>query len=159
MLWLTLLGKPNTQDLLTKKGILPSQDNLCTFCAVQPENIDHILLQCQISWNIWHRVAEDFGVQIDRQLSFRQFYEDWMAKGFHNPVRKKLHIVAFFAVSWSLWTSRNKMIFEAQELDLSTLCHKIRWRIACWSKAWKEPIPYTTAELARNFNFISQLFP
>ena len=87
------------------------------------------------------------------------FYEEWMAKDFQNPVRKKLHTVAFFAVSWSLWTTRNKRIFEAQELDLSTLSHTIRWRIAWWSKAWKEPVHYTTAELARNFNLISRLFP
>ena len=52
MLWLALLGKLNTRDLLAKKGILPEQDNLCPFCAVQPETIDHILLQCQTSWSI-----------------------------------------------------------------------------------------------------------
>jgi len=57
-------------------------------------------------------VVEDFGVQIVRQLTFRQFYDVWMTKGFHNPMRKKLYIAAFFAVSWSLWAKRNKMIFE-----------------------------------------------
>jgi len=44
-------------------------------------------------------MANDFGVQIDRKLSFRQFYAEWMAKGFHNPIRKKLYIAAFFAVA------------------------------------------------------------
>jgi len=82
-----------------------------------------------------------------------------MAKGFHNPIRKKLYIAAFFAIAWSLWTIRNKMVFEDQDLDLSVLCHKIRWRIAHWSKAWKENIPYSTDALVRNFNSIPQIFP
>jgi len=44
MLWLALLGKLNTRDLLVKKGILPHQANLCSFCSEQPESIDHLLL-------------------------------------------------------------------------------------------------------------------
>ena len=159
MLWLASLGKLNTRDLLAKKGILQYQANLCSFCSVQLENLDRLLLHCQVSWKVWCTVAEDLGVQIVRQHSFRQFYEVWMAKGFHNPVRKKLYIVAFFAVSWSLWTKRYKMIFEQQELDLSALCYMIRWRIAFWSKAWKEHTPYSTEELVRNFNSIPHLFP
>ena len=82
-----------------------------------------------------------------------------MSRRFHNPIRKKLFIAAFFAVAWSLWTKRNKMIFEQQELDPLTLCHTIKWRIALWSKAWKEHIPYTTEELVRNFSGIHILFP
>jgi len=159
MLWLALLGKLNTWDLLAKKGILTEQDNLCPFCAVQLETTDHILLQCQTSWSIWGKMADDLGIQIDRQMNFRQFYAEWMAKGCHNPTRKKLYIVAFFAAAWSLWTLRNNLVFEGQNLDLNVLYHKIRWRTALWSKAWKENPPYSTDTLVRNFTSFPQLFP
>jgi len=49
MLWLALLGKLNTRDMLVKKGILPLHENVCSFCFSQPEDIDHVLLHCQIS--------------------------------------------------------------------------------------------------------------
>ena len=159
MLWLALLGKLNTKDLLVKKGVLPNQANQCSLCHAHPENIDHILLQCQFSWQVWCNVAAGFGKQIDRQMSFRQFYEDWVSKRVHNPMQKKLYIAAFFAVSWSLWTTRNKKVFDQCELNLEAVCHLVRWRIAFWSKAWKEHNPYSTEELVRNFHFIPQLFP
>ena len=126
MLWLALLGKLNTRDMLVKKGILASQENVCSFCRAQPEDIDHLLLQCQVSWNIWCTIAGDLGVQICTHNNFRQFYEEWMSKRVPNPARKRLYTVAFFAISWSLWTKRNKLIFELQELDLPALIHTIK---------------------------------
>ena len=71
MLWLTLLGKLNTRDLLVKKGILSPQANLCTFCSEQPESIDHLLLHCQVSWQVWCSVAQGLGLQIVRQFDFQ----------------------------------------------------------------------------------------
>jgi len=75
-----------------------------------------------------------------------------MSKGFHNKTRKKLFILAFFAIAWSLWTKRNMVVFEQQELDLHTMQLTIKWRIAMWSKAWKEAIPYNAEQLAGNFS-------
>jgi len=156
---LALLGKLNTRDLLAKKGILTEEDNLCPFCTLQPESLDHILLHCPTSWSIWRKVASDLGIQIDRQASFRQFYAEWMAKRCHNPTRNKLHNAIFFAAVWSLWTLRNKVVFEGQNLDLNELYHKIRWRTALWSRTWKNNPPYSTDTLFRHFTSIPQLFP
>jgi len=156
---LALLGKLNTRDLLAKKGILTEEDNLCPFCTLQPESLDHILLHCPTSWSIWSKVASDLGIQIDRQASFRQFYAEWMAKRCHNPTRNKLHNAIFFAAVWSLWTLRNKVVFEGQNLDLNELYHKIRWRTALWSRTWKNNPPYSTDTLFRHFTSIPQLFP
>ena len=77
MLWLALLEKLNTKDMLVRKGLLPSQVNLCSFCAQQQEDIDHLLLNCQISWSICS-ITKDFEVQLTRQQRFREFYEAWM---------------------------------------------------------------------------------
>jgi len=82
-----------------------------------------------------------------------------MSKSFHNTIRKKLFILAFFAVAWSLWTKRNKIVFEQQELDIQALQLIIRWRIALWSKAWKDYIPYSAEQLAGNFSSIPMLSP
>jgi len=158
MLWLTLLGRLNTRDMLVKKGILPQEDNWCGFCADQPETIDHLLFQCQISWQVWSNIAEAMRIQIDREMNFRQLYEKWMSKRYSNPLRKKLHTAVFFAIAWSLWTERNKKVFEKQDIRLDMLCNRIRWRIVWWSKAWKEYHPYSVEELTRNFDSIPVLF-
>jgi len=53
---------------------------------------------------------------------------------------------------------RNGVIFQQQELDATELCHTIRWRVALWAKAWKEPLPYVVEEFARNFASVPSLF-
>jgi len=75
MLWLALLGKLNTREMLVKKGIIPLEANLFSFCPSQPETIDHLLLSCTISWNIWSNIVGDLGVRIERHQSFRLFYD------------------------------------------------------------------------------------
>jgi len=88
---------------LSEKGILPTHANVCSFFSSQIEELDHVLLNYHVSWCIWSNIADDLGLRIAQQPSFRQFYEAWMSIYTHNLVRKQLCIVAFFAVSWSLW--------------------------------------------------------
>ena len=142
MLWLALLERLNTKSMLVKKTIISNQENFCSFCTQQEEDIDHLLLNCQVSWTIWCHIALDFGVQVSRHQRFRGFYEWWMSKTLPNRTHKKLFMLAFFATAWSLWLKRNKMIFEQQEMDVQALLHTIRWRIVWWSKAWKEKTQY-----------------
>ena len=53
MMWLTLLGRLNTKDLLCRKEILPLKANVCSFCTTAEQTVDHLLLTCQLSWQIW----------------------------------------------------------------------------------------------------------
>ena len=158
MTWLALLNKLNTREMLVKKGIIPPEANVCTFCSSQPESIDHLLLGCSRSRNIWLSLTTELAVTIGTTQSFRMFYEWWMSRRFANKVRKKLHILSFFAITWSLWTKRNMMIFKNQEFDHGTMVSIIKWRIAMWSKAWKDNFPYSAEELVRNFKSIPVLF-
>ena len=68
-------------------------------------------------------------------------------------------VLIFFAISWSLWLMRNEMIFQQKELNVQVLCNLIRWRVAFWTKAWKDQIPYSVNELVRKFDVIPVLFP
>ena len=65
MTWLALLGKLNTREMLMKKGIIPPEANVCTFCSSQPESIDHLLLGCSLSRNIWISLTANLGVTIE----------------------------------------------------------------------------------------------
>ena len=51
------------------------------------------------------------------------------------------------------------MIFKNQEFDHGTIVSIIKWRIAMWSKAWKDSFSYSAEELVRNFKSIPVLFP
>ena len=160
MTWLALLGKLNTKEMLVRKGILTPEENNCSFCHSNPETLDHLLLSCAVSRNIWSSIAADIGVTIEEeQQCFRTFYDWWMTRNNSNKMRKKLCILSFFATTWSLWTMRNMIVFQNQVFDHLTLCHTIKWRIALWAKAWKDSFPYSTEEIVRNFHYIPRLFP
>jgi len=70
-MWLTLLGKINTKELLCKKGILLDCQTLCTFCSAHTENLDHVLLNCSFSWRVWCSIADDLGQNLASHATFK----------------------------------------------------------------------------------------
>jgi len=50
------------------------------------------------------------------------------------------------------------MVFKQQPLDEHALSHLIKWRVASWSRAWGDTIPYSVDMLAQNFHSIPMLF-
>lgn len=41
----------------------PEKDDAGVFCGVEPESLDHFLLNCNYSKKIWERVSEAFKMQ------------------------------------------------------------------------------------------------
>uniref|UniRef100_A0A7C9CXT7 Reverse transcriptase zinc-binding domain-containing protein n=1 Tax=Opuntia streptacantha TaxID=393608 RepID=A0A7C9CXT7_OPUST len=157
-MWLALLDKINTKELLWRKGVLQEDQLKCTFCSAQVESTSHLLVLCPVSWTVWSTVAEDLKQELQLVESFRMHYEVWMGRNWRNATFRKLWCTTFFAVAWSLWLARNEIIFQQKEMDLKMLCNLIRWRVAYWTKAWKEKLPYSCSDLARKFDIIPDLF-
>ena len=157
-MWLALLEKLNTKEMLWRKGILKEDQKRCTFCSEAPESCSHILMACPVSWKIWNIIAEDLGQKLSLHVTFREHYEDWMGRKWRNTTFRKLWCSTFFAVAWTLWLTRNEIVFQSKELDMEKVCNLVRWRVTFWSKAWKEQLPYQSSELARKFDAIPVLF-
>jgi len=60
-MWLALLGKLNTRQRLYDRGILQEDQSTCTFCTLQPESLDHVLMSCSYSQQIWRLLASEMG--------------------------------------------------------------------------------------------------
>jgi len=158
MVWLALMGKLNTKDMLARKSMIAEDRNACTFCTEQIEDIHHLLVTCQVSWNTWKTLAEDFGQAIEHCTDLKVFYGNWLRRRFPNKTARKLWITSFFAIVWSTWMHRNEIVFNQQQLDERALGQLIKWRVAFWSRAWDDHIPYSTEMMARNFHSIPLLF-
>jgi len=153
-MWLTLLGKLNTKEKLYQKGILSLEQTSCTFCSAHLESLDHVLLQCSFSWNVWRSIAEYLGQRVVLQATFKQFYSECLSIKWRSKNQKRLWIATIFAVPWRLWMVRNEKIFQQKDLNLDELCHSIKWKVAEWTKTWTTQLPYRVEDLARNFNAI-----
>ena len=126
MVWLVLMGKLNTKDMLARKGMITEDLNACTFCTEKIEDIHHLLVTCQVSWNIWKMLAEDFGQAIEPYTDLKVFYGNWLRRRFPNKTARKLWITSFFAIVWSLWMHRNEIVFNQQQLDERALGQLIK---------------------------------
>jgi len=158
MVWLALMGKLNTKDMLARKGVISEDLNACTFCSEQAEDIHHLLVNCQVSWNLWKTIAGAFGQALEPCTDLKILYGNWLMKSFPNKTVRKLWITSFFAIVWSLWLHRNNMVFNQQQLDERELDQLVKWRVTFWSRAWEEHIPYSADMLARNFHSFPLLF-
>ena len=143
MMWLALLGRLNTKGQLRRKGILPMEANTCSFCDSLVESLDHLLVSCNISWQIWCVFSIELRNPIIIPGTLRQLYDVWMNQRMHGRTKKKYWMLTFFGVTWSLWMLRNSIVFEQQNLNIDAVICTIKWRIAFWSKAWNEEVPYS----------------
>ena len=153
-MWLALLGKLNTKEMLYKKGLLSANQTSCTFCGSHLESLDHVLLHCPFSWRVWNSIADDLGQKLVSHSTFKQFYNACLSVQWRSKGLKKIWVSTLFAVSWRLWMVRNELIFQGKELNLAEVYHSIRWRVAEWTRAWKAKPPYKVDDLARNFSTI-----
>jgi len=156
-MWLALLGRLNTRQRFHDRGILQAEQSTCTFCALQPESIDHVLLSCTYSQQIWRSFASEMGQSLIFPASFKQHYESWMGLSWKNGLRKKLWASTFFAVAWTIWLTRNEILFQNQIFNHMAICQSIKRKIAFWTKAWDVGLPCTEDEFARNFANISEV--
>jgi len=153
-MWLALLGKLNTKEVLWRKGILQEDQLECPFCSAPKETVDHILMDCPTSWEIWSLIAKDMHQNIPKPMTFRQHFEGWITRKWNNTIMKKFWQSTFFAIAWSLWKMRNEVVFQQKVVDVVALYNLTKWRIIFWSKAWMDKNSYTEEEMVRHFSDI-----
>jgi len=150
-MWLALLGKLNTKEVLWRKGILQEDQLNCPFCSAQMETMDHILMACSVSWAVWTLIATDMHQNISMPVTFRQHFEGWITRKWRHTTMKKFWQSTFFATAWSIWIMRNEVIFQQKVVDIGAMYNLIKWRITFWSRAWMDKSPYSEEELVRHF--------
>jgi hypothetical protein len=78
----------------------------CVFCA-EAESINHLFFDCTVSVLVWREVSTFFGFTLgNNYLSAARF---WLS----NKKHLALNTICA-AVLWSIWKSRNALIFDNQ---------------------------------------------
>jgi hypothetical protein len=78
------------------------------FCS-QPETIQHVFFDCHFAKFLWRAVQVTFN--IDVPLSVAHVCNGWTT-GIGNHFRKFV-LVGGAALCWTLWTSKNDMMFDS----------------------------------------------
>lgn len=127
-LWFTMLSKLKTGDLLVEKGVLEAHQSYCPFCRLEIESNSLVLFTCQFSWNIWMRILDWWGVNGVLHYDCVCFAQQW-PNSCVGRRRKKLWMLCFICVIWSIWMERNRVKFESCIHDINKTTHSVVIRI------------------------------
>lgn len=106
--WCVLKDIIPTGEHLTHRSIYgPSW---CSFCKAASETIVHLFLQCSAIRTIWNNISSHIG--FSSYYSGDDIIGTWADWNRNHPGSKLLNIP--LVVSWHIWLSRNRYIFEGQ---------------------------------------------
>jgi hypothetical protein len=132
--WLCLHGRCWTGDRRFQHGLQPS--NLCVMCNQEPETMDHILIGCSFSREVWHiwlrKLHLDEVVIVSEEpaihwwLRARKLLPKALRRGFDSFV---------FLVGWMIWKEWNERTFNGGRSSPLELAQAIGSQGATWVSA------------------------
>jgi hypothetical protein len=125
-LWYLLKGVTLTKDNLAKRKW--KGDTKCCFCSKE-ENIQHLFFDCNVARSIWSIVHITFGIK--QPLDFAHMCGSWLSSW--TGKRRRLIIVGGAALLWSIWLSRNDLVFSK---CFSKSFVQVLFRGTYWVRSW-----------------------
>jgi len=137
--WLVLHRRCWTAERRFRHGLQSSAT--CVMCDQLPETIDHILLGCCFSKQVWHLCLNRFCLQQFVTVNEEHVMSWWIQnrKGVPKVLRRGFDSL-FFLVGWTLWKERNARTFDVVASSPSQLLIKILDEAAVWGLAGFKPI-------------------
>ena len=133
-IWLVLHGRCWTSDRLQRHG-LPNHGN-CVLCDQQSETLDHLLLHCVFSREVWFRLFRRHGWQALVPTGQDVTIDWWLAsrKRVHKSSRATFDSL-FALIIWRLWNERNERVFRTASKFPHQLVDKIDEELSWWCSA------------------------
>ncbi|XP_028057518.1 uncharacterized protein LOC114261441 [Camellia sinensis] len=148
--WLTWKGRLKTAGFLNRIGVLNQNTFVnCVFCGQAVETVNHVLLWCPAVWKVWACLMNWWGVLWvipDNVNGLLQWWRGYKWRKFENIIWKAIPM----AVMWSLWNTRNDVVFNGKMFQLNELCELIKVRIALWVKSQSKEPPYSVQDIIIN---------
>ena len=110
-IWFAMLDKLPTRDHMFYIELCPLIMNKCVFYGHFGETSYHLLILCIKSWRLWTFFCNWWGVEAVMPSSLLLWFQQWKVLA-HGYEQRRFWICLFYAISWTLWSHRNEIIFE-----------------------------------------------
>ena len=133
--WLVIHDRCWTATRRKKHGL--QDDNLCAFCAQAPESIDHLLIQCPFSREVWFNLFCRIGWHSVSPTNQNSWVVDWWTlarKSIHKDERQCFDSMVTL-MCWMLWKERNGRIFDQRFRTVADVLVGVIDEIVAWSRA------------------------
>lgn len=123
-LWLAFLRRHWTADRRIRHGL--QSHTTCLLCDQEAETMEHILIRCSYSQQIWWFLLQRLGFATIHPGA--GVIQDWWATlRVQLPGGKRKGFDTLFAlISWQLWKERNARVFRGIETQLTALLQRIK---------------------------------
>lgn len=122
---------PLRSSLLHRNVIQSMEEAACAFCQNDFEDLDHLFVGCDLARMVWKKVEIWLGVDHIVEESLMEHFDSF-AKVFTGKKSKKIRHLIWLASCWSIWLTRNNLIFKGEEPDLDSIVYHIKTMSWSW---------------------------
>lgn len=124
-----------TKTNLYRRGVIPSEAQMCVAGCGFEETENHLFLSCPLFGQIWQLVRNWLCVYSpDHYNIVDHFCRFGALSGGANSRRSLMHLF-WFACVWVIWKERNDMIFSGKDNSPLQLLEKVKLLSFWWFKA------------------------
>jgi hypothetical protein len=132
--WQTLLGMHWTSEWLRRHGL--RDDAACALYDQEPETIDHLLIHCSYSREVWFKVLSRCGWQRQTTNHGAGVVEWWLtARKRVSRSRRTAFDSRFRLVSWSIRLQRNARVHRGTTDSRTRVIDSVWSLVELWSRA------------------------
>lgn len=132
--WLANLGRCWTADRLARRNLPHPQR--CPLCDQAPETIQHLLLGCPFSRQVWYAILSWLRLSCLPPDNNATLHDWWLSARQNTP--KPMHkglASSTLLVPWMIWKHRNDCVFDDARPSINALVAKIKDEAALWARA------------------------
>ncbi|XVE48705.1 hypothetical protein DITRI_Ditri01bG0023600 [Diplodiscus trichospermus] len=125
---------------LVSRGLINLNDALCSYCIAEIETCEHLFISCSFVWKIWSHWIALWGLDWAMPRDFKSLFMAWN-DALTMKSCDKVWKLALFAIIWTVWMTRNDLVFNNRQADLEQTIDLSKLRLAHWVKAkWPQII-------------------
>lgn len=128
--WLAILNRLYTADRLQAWGIQCS--DIFVLCSVGKESVEHLFFECSFSAAVWKMVLLQLGIQGSR-AGFGSDLDTMVKKCRKTGGVDQLYVMCFNEAIYSIWLTRNAIIFKKTVRRVERIAKDILFRVCCRS--------------------------
>lgn len=131
-LWLAYWNRCWTADRLQRRGL--PHPAACPLCDQHDETIDHLLIRCVFTREIWHHVFQWIGTTtLEPQGDEASFHNWWRRTNCRaeSQARKGVNSMIILT-AWYVWKYRNRVVFDGVSPRPQALTAEIMEEAKCW---------------------------
>lgn len=145
-MWTVAHNKCWTVGRLARKGL--PHPVVCPLCDQFEETLDHLLVSCVFSRQVWFILLQGFGLQDLApkavELSLEECWEN-ISSRVSGQGRKGLNSIIILG-AWTLWNHWNFCVFDGANPSLSTIVLVITRELLQWSLAGARGVSFLLAQ-------------